>query len=355
MMRRKAHNSQGIAVVLALSAMLLMVSAALELHINQRSSMIGSAVVRDRVTLEQMTASGVHLAMAVLIKDRVETESVSLQEDWADTETLAAIIDSFPFEEGTLEVAITDEMGKIQINALVRFPEGLNFNDSQRLLWERFAHLALAMNEDLQHDDMMTIINSIKDWLDADDLITGLSGAESDYYQSLDPPYSSKDGPFDHLTELRLVKGVTPDIFHGIGGAGGISQYLTVYGAEKAGDEGFTFPGRININTAELPVLAALLPIEYAEFAPLLIEHREATSGALYTHDLTRQNWYQNVPGMAGATIDPELLTVSSDVFRIVSSAVLNGVRVTTTAVIERVRPSETAPWECKVLKWVTE
>jgi general secretion pathway protein K len=348
------HN-RGMAVILALATILLLVSVALELHLSERSNMIGAAVMRDRVTLQQMAASGVHVAMAILIKDRMESESVSLQDDWADAETMAAILEGFPFEEGTLEVAITDEMGKIQVNALVQFPDGTLLMDAQRLLWERFAQLALALNEDLQYDDMLTIINSIKDWLDSDDNITGLSGAESDYYLSLDPPYSAKNGPFDHLSELRMVNGVTPEIFDGIGGIGGLGDYLTVYGAQAVGDEQFTFPGKININTAELPVITALLPIEYAEFAPLLIEHREATSGSLYTNDLTRLDWYKNVPGLAGATIDPALLSVTSDIFQVVATAVLNEVRTTTTAVIQRTRPSETGPWQCQVLKWETE
>ncbi|MBR9982470.1 MAG: type II secretion system minor pseudopilin GspK [Desulfatitalea sp.] len=353
--RRRNRKNQGIAVILALTTMLMVVSVALELHLNERNNMIGAAVLRDRVTLQQMAASGVHLAMAVLLKDRQEVESVSLQEDWADTETMAAIVETFPFEEGKLEVAIVDEMSKIQINALVKYPDGQQFNDSHRLLWERFAQLAMAMNEDLQHDDMLTLIHALKDWLDGDDHITELSGAESDYYQGLDPPYSAKNGPLDHLSELLLVKGVTPEIYHGVAGVGGLSQYLTVYGAEEIGDEQFTFPGKININTAELPVLSALLPFEYAEFAPLLIEHREATSGSLYTNELTRQDWYKMVPGMAGATIDPNLLTVSSDTFQIISSAVLNDVRVTTTAVVQRTKPSEMDPWQCKILKWETE
>ncbi len=48
------------------------------------------------------------------------------------------------------------------------------------------------------------IINSLKDWLDSgdDDAITGLSGAESDYYEGLEPPYSCKNGPMDNLGEV---------------------------------------------------------------------------------------------------------------------------------------------------------
>lgn len=361
--RRALHSSSGIAVILALSTVLLVVTAALELHMNARDNMLQSAVKRDRITLMQMAASGVHLAMAMLIKDRMESESDSLQEDWADEETIAGLLEEIPFEQGKLALHIADEMGKIQINALVQFPEGRQFNPAQRALWERFAFGLLSVLEgtegvETEEDtDPLTIINSMKDWLDAgdDDATTGLSGAESDYYEGLDPPYACKNGPFDHLSEVALVKGVTPSLFSGAGGSAGLEQYITAYGAEKSGDEKFTFPGKININTAELPVLSALLPVESAEFAPLLIEHREATDGSLYVNDLTRPDWYRSVPGFSDTTIDEELITVTSTIFRIVATAGIDKMRVTTTAVIERIKPSETEPWQCKVLNWKTE
>jgi general secretion pathway protein K len=64
-----------------------------------------------------------------------------------------------------------------------------------------------------------TIIGSILDWRDPDSN-THLSGAESDYYEGLDPPYFAKDGPIDDLTELLLVRGVTPAMYWGSGGGG---------------------------------------------------------------------------------------------------------------------------------------
>jgi len=212
-------------------------------------------------------------------------------------------------------------------------------------------------SEDAPDTDPVTIINSMKDWLDSgdDDAVTGLSGAESDYYESLDPPYACKNGPFDHLSELALVNGITPFLFSGAGGSAGLEQYVTVYGAEKAGDEKFTFPGKININTAELPVLSALLPLESSEFAPLLIEHREATSGSLYVNDLTRPDWYRSVPGLSDTTIDTALVTVATSIFRIVATASIDKFKVKTTVVVERTKPSETEPWQCKVLNWKTE
>ncbi len=367
----KDQSNRGMVVVLALATMMMVVTAALELHISERANMMSSAVMRDRTTLEEMGASAINLAMAILIKDRLESESDSLQEDWADNETIATLLNEIPFQEGSVTLEITDELSKIQINALLQFPEGRNVNNSQQELWGRFVGGLMTAMENLEEGkekrpndkekeediDPITIISCIKDWMDSgdDDAITGLNGAESDYYESLDPPYACKNGPFDDLSELRLVKGITPELFAGVGGAAGLSEYVTVYGAEEVENEKFTFPGKININTAQLPVLAALLPPENAEFAPLLIEYREATNGTLYVNDVTRLGWHKGVPGLAGAEIDSNLISVSSQIFRITATASLNNVQVTTTAVIERVKPKESEPWQCKVLNWKTD
>jgi general secretion pathway protein K len=351
------------AVIMALAVTLLIATAALELHINERTNLLNAAAIRDRLTLNQMASSGVHLAMAILVKDRLDSEADSLQEDWADNETMLNFIEAIPFEQGRLSVSITDELSKIQVNAIVQFPEGGQFNEKQRGLWERFAgdiadanDLLEAAGEEVEEIEPMTIINSIKDWIDKDeDIITGLNGAESDYYEELDPPYACRNAPFDDLSEVRLVRGITPEVFDGFGGAGGLGHYITVYGEEKTKDNRFNFPGKININTAELPVLTVLLPSESEDFAELLIEYREAVSGTQYTHDLTGKNWYKNVPGFADIAIDSDLFDVSSHVFRIVSSAQLDEVRTTTVAVVSRERPSASAPWRCKVLNWKTE
>lgn len=356
------------AVIMALSVVLLMVTAAMELHMDERDNMIQAAALRDRATLVEMATSGIHLGMAVLVKDRNDSETDSLQEDWADEESLATLMEQIPFEQGEVKITITDELGKIQINSLVVFPEGRAFNESQYQLWERFSNQLLNLyqvlgdldeapegaEEALEEIEPLTIINSIKDWLDSgdDEAITGLNGAESDYYEALDPPYACKNNPFDHLSEVRLVRGVTPAFFDGFGGSAGLSSYITVYGATDAEDDKFTFPGQININTAELPILAALLPSDNTEFAELLVEYRQAVNGTEYTNDLTKKDWYKSVPGFAGITIDPETINVSSDIYRIVATSKLDEQTATITAVIQREKPSERAHWQCKVLNW---
>ncbi|WP_172683931.1 type II secretion system protein GspK [Desulfosarcina cetonica] len=71
-------------------------------------------------------------------------------------------------------------------------------------MWERLLEHVFSLFEAQPDSDPNMIINSLKDWLDSgdDDAITGLSGAESDYYEGLEPPYSCKNGPMDNLGEV---------------------------------------------------------------------------------------------------------------------------------------------------------
>lgn len=358
----QCKQQRGMAVVMAVAVVLLVTTAALELHVNERNNLLNAAGMRDRITLDQMAASGVNLAMAILVKDRMDSESDSLQEDWADTETMATMMDELSFEKGKLEVKIFDELSRIQINALVDFPGATAFNEQQHQIWERFASNLLSIYEllgdeagEMEETDAPTVINSVKDWLDKDDDITSINSAETDYYEELDPSYACKNGPFDHVSEVRLVKGITPELFNGIAGTMGLSNYITVYGAVKAEDDKFRYPGKININTAELPVLKVLLPSESEGMAELLIEYREAVSGTQYTNDVTNINWYKNVPGFGSIKLNPELISVTSDTFRIVATATMDDVRSVTTAIVQRERENDSSPWTCKVLNWKTD
>jgi hypothetical protein len=58
------------------------------------------------------------------------------------------------------------------------------------------------------------IADSILDWIDTDDQ-TRESGAESDYYSNLQPPYKPTNGPLTTIDELLLVRGVTPLLLFG--------------------------------------------------------------------------------------------------------------------------------------------
>jgi len=357
MMRTHKSNDRGIAVIIAVTTIALLVTMVIELNRKTGTAAESASIFKQRATLDYMTSSGIHMAMAILVKDKKDTDSDSLQEDWADPEVIRNAMDELSFEEGTIEVRITDELARIQINALVEFPDSRKFNQSQMLMWERFLGY-LRPDEGLSDDDTMpsAIINSTKDWLDSndDDAISGVNGAESDYYRGLDPPYSPQNGPFDSVDSFLLVKGVA-ELMEGIGGFDQVAGYITHHGMIMNEDKKMSFPGEININTAELPVLAALLPQGEELLAMDLIAWREEMSDENYTHDLKNPKWYQNVPGLAGITIDPKLITTESDLFRIEATAAVHEKILTTTAVVKREKEKKTGKYICKALYWKSE
>jgi len=356
MKKKLWKDRQGIAILITITVITLLIATVLELNRRASEAAEYTAVARDRLTLSHMTSSGIHMAMALLLKDKKEAGEVdSIQEEWASEETISDALADIPFEEGTLDVVIHDEQAKIQLNALVKFPEGRVFNQDQMNMWERFlGYITSPENED---DDATpsAIINSVKDWLDSgdDDAITGVNGAESDYYEDLDPSYRCKNGPMIHVNELLLVKGI-PALVEGAGGWDAISNYITIHGmvAETESNK-FKFPGEININTAELAVIAALLHMDDVHLAQEIITYREEISDGNYTHDLSKADWYKKAPGCSELSIESKLLTIKSDFFRIKADAELHGIKMTTVANVQRVNKS--GKNRCKVLSWQTE
>ena len=351
------RNHRGIALLVTVTIITILIAVALEMNRKTRSVVFSAAASRDRITLSHMASSGIDIAKAVLIKDKNDSEFDSIQEDWADPEKINELIQGMPFENGAVKLTITDELGKIQINSLVTYPEGHTFNESQRDMWYRFLYLLISQNDLLEDLEPDTIINSVKDWIDSgdDEAITGLNGAESDYYQDLDPPYVCRNGPFIHLGELALIKGITTEFLQLVGGISGISRYMTVFGIKETDSNKFTYEGKININTADLPVLAAMLPSGNPELAQAIYDYRLETSDSKYIHNLSSTSWYKEVPGLSDVEIDPKIVTTTSDFFRIESLASLNEIKMNITAIIKRERNKKTGKWECKVLSWQTE
>jgi general secretion pathway protein K len=350
-------GNRGIALLITISVTTILVAAALEYNRKARFAVISTAAVRDHLTMSHMATSGVYAAMALLVKDRSESNLDSLQEDWANPEKIDEILQEISFEKGELSVTISDELSKIQVNALVSFPNSREFNQSQIMLWDRYLRY-IGSEEQLKDDsDPVAIVNSVKDWLDSgdDDAITGLSGAESNYYEDLDLPYTSRNAPISDLSELLLIKGITPELYYGQEETPGLSDHMTVYGMTLGAGTAFSWPGRININTADLPVLAALLGIENEEMAQTLYDFRREIAEGKDIHDISSTKWYKNIPGFSDIPIDPRLITVSSDVFRIESEAAISNIKTSVTAVVQRVQSPQSGKWTCKVLSWQTD
>jgi DNA uptake protein ComE-like DNA-binding protein len=107
----------------------------------------------------------------------------------------------------------------------------------------------------------LDIAAAILDWRDGD-AAPGPGGAEVDYYASLTPPYLPRNGPFQTVRELLMVRGVTPELLTGRRPGGrrggppvpGWEESLTVHSSAPtttvSGEE------RINLQTADEKALA---------------------------------------------------------------------------------------------------
>jgi general secretion pathway protein K len=162
--------------------------------------------------------------------------------------------------------------------------------------------------------DRSGIVDSIEDWRDRDPN-PHLNGVESDYYLTLPHPYIAKDGPVDDLSELLLVRGVTPEIYWGPGRTSVSSQsvptrpvnYLASYDAGADFQFGlvdlFNTIGRmqVNINTASVGVLQ-LLPGVDRNLAEGIVKLRSGLDGVEGNEDdapFHNAGELINVPGMA--------------------------------------------------------
>jgi general secretion pathway protein K len=112
----------------------------------------------------------------------------------------------FQFGETTLSVAVQDELGRFDLNAV----------DGSMLI-------SLLRSEGLSPDDAEALSNNVLAWRSANADLHGLHGATDSDYQSAGLSYRPRHGPFQSVDELRLVLGMTPELFDKIRPA------LTVY------------------------------------------------------------------------------------------------------------------------------
>jgi len=307
-MGRFLRNSSGMALILTILIISLIVSLTLQFNTSMRSDLHAAANLRDGIKLGYIAKSGFNYALAVLLED--DTGVDSLHDDWADPKILSEN-SAGRFDEGRFELKVSDHSGRIQINKLVN---GKQYNENQRELLERFLK---APEFGLGEEEVQTIISAIKDWIDDDDVMTGLYGAEGPgHYETLEKPYSCKNAPIEFLEELLLVKGITKELYERI------SPYLSPHGDD----------GKINLNTAH-PLVLRVLSDETAE-DPEMVENMDEYRND-EDNDLKSINWDDRV-GMRGVNRDEELLTTSSTHFEITSKGFKEAMAKQVTGMVKR-------------------
>ena len=77
-------NRRGVAILVAIGVVAVLLTAGLALNRRIRSSVTDAVLAREQVVLSEMAVSGVNAAMVMLINDRRENDTDTIQEDWAN-------------------------------------------------------------------------------------------------------------------------------------------------------------------------------------------------------------------------------------------------------------------------------
>jgi general secretion pathway protein K len=220
--------------------------------------------------------SGIEVARWVLAQ-QMSCPYVSLNQKWAggagddcDTNSPLADIslDSFQLNGRRMSIKITDLERRFNINTA-----------DQTVLEQALTRMGVDASV------IPSVTDAILDWIDPDDA-THMNGAESDYYESLKPPYLARNAPIDDLSELLLVRGITQDMYWGPAStnhSGAAFQQVDRFGrpiVEPTCVFGFVdfftalSSGKININTASAEVLQ-LIPGIDENMAGIIVQQRD--------------------------------------------------------------------------------
>jgi general secretion pathway protein K len=255
---RKRRNDQGVALIVVLWIFIFLFVVAFDF----------SVAVRDEATAAHRfndETQGYYLALAGFergLYDIIRQSSVNDPEDDAEKRDLY----DGHWREGTLghgvyRVRFIDEGGRININRV-------DENTLRRIF------INLGVEEPIR----TTLVDSILDWRDPDHLHR-VNGAENDYYRSLTPSYTAKNGLFETVEDLLWVRGVTAELFYGEG--------------EKASDERphrigfkeiFTVDSaidRVNLRTASAEVIHALTGMPLDKARAFVVERQKFLSKSI--------------------------------------------------------------------------
>ncbi len=141
--------------------------------------------VKRKATARFLAEAGIQIALLKILEPKTIVEE--------EEDTLLKFIggktyDTF-FNQGKISYSAVNESGKIDLN---RAP---------RQLFELFFEY-----QGIEPEATATIIDSLMDWRDGDDLLR-LNGAEKNYYEDLEDPYIPRNGEIEDPAEFVLIQG----------------------------------------------------------------------------------------------------------------------------------------------------
>jgi general secretion pathway protein K len=183
---KSQRYQRGVALIIVLWVVtLLTVIAGSFLYAMRTDTRVVSNVMA-RAKAEAAAEAAIHRAVYDLYKppnvtDRWVADGVS--HEWA-------------YGEAQVTISMIDESGKIDINVV-----------SDQLL------RGLLTSQGVPDEEVAALVDAIADWRDPDSL-KRLRGAEEAEYTAAGRKYKPGNAPFQTIEELKLVLGMSPDLYH---------------------------------------------------------------------------------------------------------------------------------------------
>ncbi|MDB9953028.1 type II secretion system minor pseudopilin GspK [Porticoccaceae bacterium] len=253
--------------------------------------------------------------------------ALSLVEIWLQKDQLKPQLkdqqQTFKPDRGTLDIAITNETGKFNINNVVN-PSG-KLNPLQLQSFQRLLSL-------LKLDPALA--NNLADWIDSDSHSSGQNSEDLGYsiVSNTSPQgYRAANRPVTNLTELLLIKGYTRQVFDRL------QPYITALPITTA----------LNINTASATVLEAVIPAMVG--SQIVTARSDLPSGFISIEDFLKH------PVTAGSEIPADQLTTTGAYYLLTLRASHAGQQSTWQSLLSRKKrdqPSLTAPnlWQVNTI-----
>jgi type II secretory pathway component PulK len=234
--------------------------------------------------------------------------------------------------EGDFAAQIVDEDSKVSIASLGQsVPSSGDWRDDPAAQ-QLYGLMSGTENDQWFYDrnlDRWNLIGNLKDWSDSDNMVSSGQGSyEDNFYNRQDPPYLTKNAPFDSKEEIRLVEGWQDDVYERF------RDQITIYGN-----------GRVNINTASDEVIKGLIRAFYPQtqnpgydeqLDQVLLDMREYMLMTSFQKAKDFVSWLDG-QGLPGEPLDglQKAIKTSSEVFTITSVGSVGDTTVTVTAVMD--------------------
>lgn len=216
--RIKKQRGMALIVAIMIVAMVTVLSVEVYWYFNLVTSRHGSRMygVQGKAYLDALE----DFARALLKSDMEENKVDNLNELWAQQQP--------PFETdlGYVGGRIEDAQSRFNINSLqdkAQTETGEFATEwHQRYTTPQRRFIRLLQTIEIEEGTLIdqttaeNITDAIIDWLDPDSEPTGFGGAEGDHYSRLDPPMTIANRELASISELSLVRGVTPKLYESL-------------------------------------------------------------------------------------------------------------------------------------------